>query len=292
MIIFKPWGIIVSSFLAIAVMIVSASAFAEYEMVAFGVRSFGAADECPGSDLTYPVLDATKVHNALEDLGYDQHQLYSSHDVDGRDFTDRAREDWGRDENDPTGTDFADVVFYAGHGFRKCEANKYYSGLVMGDFNHGNETCLPNSKSNMIFGDSGGDANVLVFAACQSAQYCVWDHLGYNPLLNNMANILNGFHGASHDDSTLDELYEDYIYSAENNGLGDDWVDLLTIIRSGSDNDDCATSVIYGKYRSDRDNQYNNGGFFDFKDTGSHSGTGMYYICDCDPNAGDPLPSC
>jgi hypothetical protein len=284
---------IISIFLVVMLKGASASA-ADYEAAVFYVDKYGknsddlCCDEC--SSLDNPETYAATVANVLDGMGYDQVEFNDNSSVDGKDWTDSGSYNWGRDEVDPQGTDFADVVFYAGHGGHHCDSYGYYSSIVMGDFDTSDSRCWANTTTNMVFGDSGGDANILLFASCRTAQYCVWDHGGYSRMLNGNANIMNGFHGEGTDSLYAAAKYTEYVSDAETSGLGDDWVDLLS--GSGISRDICATSVIYGSSRANRDNQYNNGGFMDFIGTGSHTGSTIYYMCNCDPDDGEELPDC
>jgi hypothetical protein len=48
--------------------------------------------------------------------------------------------------------------------------------------------------------------------------------------------------------------------------------------------DNCPMVNIWGSSATNCDNQYNNGGFKDFKDTGTHTVRKLYWVGGCDPN--------
>jgi len=167
--------------LVLATCVIAAAARAEYEGATFGVERFGAFGECCSncSDLSYPADEASKARDALLKISYSTVRYNSNAGVDGRDWMDASLfPGTGKDRLAPYGTDWADAVFYSGHGSRLCSsANGYYSSIVMGAANAGSgETCSPNTKTHMRFGEgasSESDLNVLILNACQSVHRCV-----------------------------------------------------------------------------------------------------------------------
>lgn len=272
-------------------------AHAEWEGATFGVEDYNGTGLCcyGCDDLEFPKNDAAWVRDGLMNIGFDQVQLNQDGGVDGRDWMDNHVHAIGDDNIDPYGTDFANVVFYSGHGSCSCGPN-YYSEIVMGDDNPG-EACLPNTKTHIRLANGGDneETQVMILAACQSMQYCVWQNGGYSSVdaggSGDRFTTYDGFHGLSYDYSDLQSQLKSYVEDSENNGIGANWVADLTDLNYFSD-DQCATTMIRGSSSSTRDNQYSNGGFQDPKDTGSHTGSTFYYICGCDPDDGEVLPSC
>lgn len=154
----------------------SAYVLAAYEGAVFGVNNFGSNSDglcCPGcSDLNGPIHDAVKVREALIEIGYSKVKLNQNKAVDGRDWQDALK-----DHVDPYGTDWADVVFYSGHGGRSCSQD--WSRIWMGDYNSGERCGVYTDDIEFAEGGSGEEANVMILAACQTMHRCVWQGGGY-----------------------------------------------------------------------------------------------------------------
>jgi hypothetical protein len=139
----------------------------------------------------------------------------------------------------------------------------------------------------MVFGDSGGDSNIFMFASCQSIQYCVWDNGGYWPTMNNDMAIMLGFHGDMYDSLDNDYAYGAYVRDTATDGLGDNWLDWLY-----TESDQCPTAVVKASSGSVATNYYDHGGLKDFQSTGTATMSSIFYLCGCDPSNGEALPSC
>lgn len=263
----------------------------QYVGATFGVESFGGIGECSGSDLSWARDDADAVRDSLEAMGYEQVTYNTDTNVDDYRWADSNTIPWGEDNNDPYGTDFADVIFHSAHGVSNCGSSPYYSSIVMGSevvLSGRTQICSIRTSTHIRFGSANGDANALILADCQSMQYCVWASHDYDVIYAGGFNILNGYHGDSYDDSTNTYYYGVYVQGAELNGIGDDWVDLLTDF--GYSPDQCATTMVAGTTFEALDNQFNNGGFMDFKSTAPYNGgSKYYYINGCDPADGPEL---
>lgn len=288
--------------LVLAIFVTAAGARADYEGATFGVEKYGGSGECCCSDLSYTGDAASSARYALLALGYSPVQFNLDQAVDSRDWVDAGLyPDWGRDNVAPSGTDWADVAFYSGHGNHMCSSiHGYYSEITMGD-NSGPSsplTCSPQTHL-MRFGEgasSASDLNVLILAGCETVQRCVWEHGGYDGLDGEGApstgfNVINGFHGSSYDQATLPANVQNYILDSKYDGIGDNWIDEMTDFANWpwEPADQCPTSVVLGDSRTSRANQFNNGGFRDLKSTGFHTGSSFFYIAGCDPDDGEQL---
>lgn len=281
----------------------TSTALAETEVVTFAATLFaktnGSAYCCSGcDDLSQPPTDASKF---LEGgfAAYTQKKSWSGAAVDGRDFTDATQFSWGTDSNDDAGTDFADVIFYSGHG--SYNSASQYTYVVMGDNNSG-ETCSPRiaddtaASRHMEFGNggSGEEADALVFFACNTAQYEAWMAGSYHQLsaAGGQFNILNGFHGIVWEVSGYQTDLKNYAADAINNGIGDAWLDRMYDPRSGANTSNCPISIGWGADSSQTGDYYMNAGWADFHDNGARGWSHMYYICGCDPDSGQAIPTC
>jgi hypothetical protein len=296
---------------------ISRPSSAEYESVIFGVDDFNCRTCCPyGDELSYSAETADDMDTGFELINYDQTTWYSNGAVDGRDWTDDSRRIWGTDDDDPYGTDYADVAVIISHGVSKCStstdnAGGYWSDFIMGEKHGGGvDRCMSSScqdcriRTNSYYytdGDEcieysghmkyGGGApneelNVLIMSTCQSMQKCVWDNGGYAHVDDGgeALQMINGFHGDSHEAWYTPGDHKDYVHYAESNGIGDDWVDKLTKY------DDCAVSYVIASSESTATTFYTFGGFKDLKDTGSHNGAWIWFVGGCNPYNGPALP--
>jgi len=227
---------------------------------------------------------------------YDQSELWVNQDVDGRDFTDSTQIAWGQDSNDDQGTDFADVIFYSGHGSWISSVNEVQ--LTMGQSNAG-ESCRPTISFDATLhaelgnGGSGEEADVFVSVSCYSGQYEAWSGGGFDLLshASGQFNMLNGFHGVVWLESGTNTSLGQYAAAARYNGVGDAWLDYMYNGR-GASPDNCPTSLGWGANSVETADYYNNAGWLDFHNNGSRSYYTIQYICGCNPDDGETLPTC
>lgn len=286
------WSRCSSLLLAAAIFMSAATGNAQQwgELAAFGVEAFGpGANECPGEDLNWAKNDATHIHDGFDDIGYTQTEVWYDQGVDRRDWTHGVG-----DHIDPYGTDFADVVFYAGHGLHRCDAATgfYWSRIVMGDDGDNGQTELCEVYSTDIrFGNGGEDqeTDILIMAACETMHLCVWENDGYESMDYGAFNQINGYHGISYDSETFTALYDNYVRDSAMDRIGENWVDTFTDFNWFFSEDQCATSMVWCSSASNCDTQFTWGGFKDFYNTGSHTMSMFYYICDCNPDNGEAL---
>jgi hypothetical protein len=274
----------------------SAEAHAARELVMFTPEEFGNAPFCCSGcdDLPNTVQDGQHFDAGFG--SYDVVQQWQDQAVDGRDFTDPAVFAVGADSTSPSGTDWADVIFYSGHGSRTCsQFAGHWSQIVMGDNNAG-EACSPKtawasgSNGHMRFGGTTAnrDANALVTFSCQSAHLCVWENGGYSPMDQGQFNILNGFHGIVWEVSGYQDDLEDYANDAEWNDVGDAWLDRMYRWHKSGENN-CPVAIVWGANEGEVDDFYDNAGWYDFHDTGAHAISGFFYLDGCNPKEGDKL---
>jgi hypothetical protein len=287
--------------LCLGVVTQATSALATFEVVTHAVNQYaqtnGAAYCCAGcAELANPTGDANVFLTGGQfSSNYNQVQQWTNRDVDGRDWVDPAQFAWGADNNDPQGTDFADVIFYSGHGDYGSAAQE--SHIFVGDNNAG-ETCAPRvsddtpAQRHMAF---GLDADAFVTFACNTAQHEVWELGGYNALsqAGSQFNMLNGFHGVVWEVSGYQTAIQNYAADAIYDGMGDAWIDRMYTNRPGAE-DNCPVPTNWGANVSETDDYYNNAGWLDLRDTGARSGTlpRIHYVCGCDPQTGEALPAC
>lgn len=231
---------------AVLLLGVAGRAGADFELAMFTPENFGNAPLCcPGcDDLPNTIQDGQHFDNAFSSYDVERHR--TNQEVDGRDFAEAAWLPWGADSSALVGTDWADVIFYSGHGSRACSPfSGWFSSIVMGNDNSppsGPEDCSPvtafrpgSTNGHIRFGGTSPneDANAYVLFACQSAHRCVWENGGYAPMDRGQFNIVNGFHGivwealGDHDD------LEDYAKDAKWNDIGDAWLDEMYRYRTG-----------------------------------------------------------
>lgn len=258
-------------------------ALAEKEATLYYVDNHSGAGACGGGNFTWADDTAEYLRDSFNLWNFAQVSLYSNAWLDFRDIADQDEDPAGRDAVDPAGIDSADVGFIYSHGFRSaCDGVDHdFSGIQMGD---NNTTCgvrygRYNNGNDAWFGDE--DLNILIVDTCHSVDRCVWDDFAYTNTSDNMGALL-GFHGISYDSSKHTDHMEDFVDSSRYNGLGDNWVSMLTDLRPGSNNDECATAVVYGATRADINFIFDRGGLDDWKTvTGDRSV--FWYIKGCNP---------
>jgi hypothetical protein len=276
---------------------VSASAVAQqYEGVAFGVNNF---TPCDASDLYWSKSPAEKFVNELDELNYDQTNVYTNDGVDGRDFVDSQD-----DDIDPYGTDYADVALFVGHGGHDCDGVGH-SWIVMGDNNTG-ENCRPSTNNTasrqMRFGEGGDgqELDYLFFLACESAHYCVAQDGGYNGMGQHVTTSnsdpfrgIFGFHGIMYNYPDNEGRMKNYVREAETNNLGEAWIDKFYVNNFGlSSHDQCPTGMIWADSADDAETQFFAGGLKDMKGVNekpNHTNPFYFYVDGCDPNNGEEL---
>ena len=287
--------------LVIGSIVSSAAVAAIDEAISFGAEDFGNPPLCcPGCD---DLLWSHNQANAFDDE-FDAWQFFSNWDesadyltagTDGRDFTDASVSlDSVTEEDDVEsyGVDSADVGFIATHGSHRCDV-WYNSVIEMGDEN--GEECGIHTRweygtagdQDIELGDAGnnGDLELMFVDTCESAHHCTWENGGYSTIDGTGFQLWAGFHGDSYDSSEAVDDLQEYVAASYSNGVGENWLDYRYDAR-GVGADQCPTVIIWASSDSVADNFFANGGLKDRFNTGSHSMTGFYYLCDCDPSDG------
>jgi len=263
---------------------------AAIEAVGFAGSYWGADDPCNQIGLGKWAEAMEGFEDGMLDNGISSSYVktWIEREVEAKDFTDPTMQTWGADDTVNTGTDWADIVWFRGHGGYTCSStNGYYSTFAM---DNDTNTCSISTK-NHIRWHYGGEINVFVSYACHSGQLCVWSHDGYhlpNPNVNSYFAVWNAFHGVGTATTSDGTYYYDYIRSARAEGIGDDFLDMFTKIKSGSDNDICPVSIIFGIDQDKQEHIYTWGGFMDQDDPDSTANSAYFHLA-CDPAGGNAL---
>lgn len=263
----------------------------------YGIANFGHSGECTtDTGLTHPVhtTTAAKFANHFSDLRadnlWDDVQTRNNTSARGSYWTDASKADdcncTADDEKDKYGADDADVLYIHTHGGHHQGVDSY---LLMGN---GSYDCYAYTTENMLF---NSDLQIAVVKACQSGNYDVWLGRGYGAQFNETASpftMWNAFHGDSSCGSNVTSYVDSYVKESDFNGVGENWLDEAYDYDSGSNDDDCPVSILFGALKADRELMFTYGGWKDRKDTGDKTGASTYfYIGGCDPSNGDPLPN-
>ena len=266
---------------------------ADWEAVGFAGSYWGADDPCNLIGLGNWEEAMQGFEDGMLDIGYTEAETrtWVARDVEAKDFADSSMVTWGADNVDLEGTDWADVLFFRGHGSHTCSSTYgYYSSFSM---DNSTNTCTVNTKNHVRWAEGGAneELNQFVAFACQSGQYCVWENDGYhlaNPNSGTYFAVWNAFHGNGAAKTNDGDRYYNYITTAWANGIGEDFVDMFTEIKTGADNDLCAVSIIFGIDEAKQDHIFTWGGFRDHDDPESTADSGFYSV-PCDPASGPAL---
>jgi hypothetical protein len=173
-----------------------------------------------------------------------------------------------------------------------CSSNNY-SRFTMGDNSTGRCYVFTNDNGgdpgniylgNTITGQGTGDANVFFTTACDSLDPCVRHLGGYDDMDAGSFNTYLGFYGRHDFAQGGTVAFNAFLTGATNDAIGSEWLSHEYYLNGGgNDGYVCPMVLIWGSSSSNCDNMYNNGGFKDFKDTGSHTTTKMYWVGGCDP---------
>lgn len=280
------WGV-----LSAALALVSGAAFAADEVIVYGIANFGGAGQCGSSDMTHSVHTSTAAafkapFTFLQTYGlWDESYTRNNSSARGSYWEDASKQASAQDTVDNYGTDNVDVVYVHTHGGHST--SPAYSSLSMGNSSY---DCSVRTNEDMLFGNPGGDLEIAVIKACQSADYQTWQNGGYRQQFtdsNSTFTMWNGFHGDSSCGSHVTDYVSDYAWSSFSNGVGENWLDEAY---DSSGDDDCPVSIVMGDSKSKRVHMYEWGGFTDRENTGSKTGSTYFYISGCDPKNGIKLP--
>lgn len=296
------------------VLLANVGARGDYEAVGFAASKFyndEGAGYCPGDNNTHMDAYLEVFLNEAEDTwAYDYIRPYGSYSrnqaVDGRDFTDPDQYAWGEDYVSPYGSDFADAIFLATHGtawcmeMESCYSYTYHtwrccstyscgssafdcgihnwSRLMMGDDEH----CEIFTNDHIVFGDA--DANVFLTRSCNSLTPCVWVNGGYSDMAAGSFNTYLAFYGRHDYYTGTESAFEDYVTGTKYNDIGEDWL-TDNYYDNAEDGKVCPMVNIWCSTESNCNNQFDNGGFKDFKNTSGNSLEVLYWVAGCDPNS-------
>jgi hypothetical protein len=267
---------------------------AENEFVAHSAEAYGSSGFCSADALTNASEDAFYIDNGI--AGYDQVDYWTDLYNDGRDFTDPAQFAWGVDNDDPYGTDFADVIFFSGHSGASCTGTPRV-WITPGDNADGCTIYVAHATAasrHATFGGAtaGSDADAFVTFGCNTTQYCAFTGAAYDGMSQGQFNIVNGFHGDVAEVSGYQSDLSSYSNAAEFNDIGEAWLDWMYDPDVGGGADNCPSSIVFGANSSETDDFYANAGWFDFHDNGARTTNNFYRLCGCDPIDGPALPGC
>ena len=299
----RQWFIVLAALPAVtSPVFVSSEAYALDEVHTYGIANFGGTNQCGSSGMTHTVHTATasafqSPFGFLKTLGlWDEISSRNNSLARGSYFTDSSKSATctcsgvcscvGDDMADDSGADDADVIYVHTHGGHNPKSPAY-SSLSMGNASY---DCSVRTDQNMQFGASGGDLDIAIIKACQSGDYDVWLNGGYRQQITTSSSSLtvwNAFHGDSSCGNHVTDYVADYSWSSIFNGVGENWLDEAY---DSSGADDCPVSIVFGGSSSARVNMYEYGGFADRKNTGSKTGSTIFYIAGCDPDNGRTLP--
>ncbi len=291
----KKWS--VAALMATGALATAGAVHAAHETHSYGVANFGGANECGSSGSTHPIHEDTS--DAFDDVFDDMQSdgiWTSSYMRDnqlarGSYWTDSSKAGacscTADDVRSNYGADEADVVFIHTHGDHVSSGGTHRTSLLMGNSSY---DCWVRTNDNMMW-DS--DLDIAVVKACQSGDYDVWQNGGYRQQFTDSGSQMrmwNAFHGNSSCGNHVTNYVEDYAEDSIYNGVGENWLDEAYDWDAGANNDDCPTSIVFGSSSYNRDLMYEYGGWRDRKNTGSRTGSTIYYISGCDPSSGRSLP--
>ena len=268
------------------------------EVVVYGINEFGYAPLCgndPSMTHTYHTQTAAAFRSTFESLEFigqwDSELTANNSNGRATRWTDASKSlpypcsGCTANDDGTYGVDSADVAFIHTHGGHYRSGSVNQSWLVMGDTDHG---CYAYTDQQLKLGNT--DLNVAVVKACQSGDYGVWQHGGYDAMVANSGEftVWNAFHGNSSCDSDTVDYVGDYSSESTSDGVGENWLD--EAYDSWGD-DDCPVSIVYGSDSSARSHMYHWGGWLDLEDTGSKAYSTYFYVLGCYPDGGTELPS-
>lgn len=254
--------------------------------------------ECPGDNLSWTDNDAAYLNDTLDDWYYSITYLYPDTGLDHDDISEDGDEVSG-------GIDYVDIGMVSGHGFctsgdvgcyatgenpQNCYygADKNYSTLVMGDSDASCYVGYGSTDNEVNWGD--GDLNVLILAACQSLQWCLYAKGAYDhDIVSGNLFALLGAHGSYEDSWFAHEDFKDFVDDTRYNYIGVNWVTAMTATWPGSDDDMCPIAITFGGSAMDALMIGLNAGLDDWYDPGDQSESSIFYHEGCDPGGGPAL---
>lgn len=275
------------------VIVTPSVALADYESVAFGVNDYDGTNACDDTDLQWSVDMAQgwrdKMINATTGPGYDYSRVWFNGDVDPEDFIDS----YAAEETYPTGTDWADVVFFNGHAGSTCSSGPTsYTTLLTGDdLGVDCHVTLGTAMNEVEFGENAAtssDANMFIMHASNSLAWCVVEDGIIFEIdaggTGTQFTMLGGFHNSPWNEASNKSEAEAYIGNSINSQLGENFIYTLAL-GQGDSNRECTSMVITSSSLTNANTLFFYGGFKDFKSTGTH--TQHWYYSNCGDTCGD-----
>ena len=275
-------------------------AFALDELQVYGIANFNGSGQCSSGKshqrhVTTAALFSAPFQILIGAGLWDGAATVNNSSARGSYFTDAGKAGAcgcsADDLNVDRGIDDPDVIWVHTHGSHTASGGSYYSNISMGTNAY---VCEPRTDQNLRVGQNGGDLDIAVIKACQSADYDVFVNGGYRAQITTSTSgfsMWNGFHGDSSCSSSTEIAALTYAWSSFSDGAGENWIDLFYADAPTIDDDDCPASIVMGATAIDRNNMYAFGGWLDRKNTGSKTGSVMFSIAGCDPSRGRVLPS-
>jgi hypothetical protein len=276
----------------------AAPALALDETTVYGIASFGGTGQCGTSNLSHSVHASTAAafsnpFGLLKTVGlWDSVKTANNTGARGSYFTDSTKGGscmcTADDVSATAGADAADVIYVHTHG----NQDGVSSGLVMGNSSY---DCEARTNQNMYFGDpkGGGDLDIAVVKACESGDYDVWKGGNYRKQMvasDSSFSMWNAFHGDSSCGSHVTSYVSHYAWLSMLDGAGENWLDAAYDDNASANSDDCPVSIVFGGSNSARVSMYEYGGWLDRKNTGTKSGSTIFFMSGCDPAGGSVLP--
>ncbi len=228
----------------------------------------------------------------LNRFGY---QYLENHDgldvVDGAFMAggDQYGGDWG-----VYGVDRFDVVFFNGHGaWNPVNPVKGTMFLAGNPYYTATFDCRP-WTSQMSFGNGGGNQELkaMIAHSCNSLEYEVWEAHGMDSVRGGSTfNIWNGWHGGMNWGSTMLADFKTFLKNVKYDGLGLKWVTVMSNLwgGAGGDNDECATTLLFGANDSEISNVFYYSGLKDFRPSGWWGISKVAAMIGCDPHESSVL---
>lgn len=273
--------------------LLASAALAWDETQSYGVANFGGAGECGSKGQTHSVHTKTSkaFDDAFDDLQasgkWDTSHMRDNKSSRGSYWEDPGKQASGDDLRVDYGIDDADVIYIHTHGGHSLSGTPR-SWLSMGNSGY---DCSVSTSADMFF-DS--DLDIAVIKACQSGDFDVWQAGGYRQQLTDSSSqfrMWNAFHGNSSCGNFVKRYVDRYATNSTYDGVGENWIDEAYDKDWGADNDDCPTSIVLGSSGANRDAMFEWGGWRDRKNTGSRTGSSIYYVGGCEPSGGNKLPN-
>ena len=276
-----------------------------YKASVGAVAKFGPESEdrccssCDDRPINYDWQDVLVDH--LEDWDFASINTPKDRSVDHDEWADYDKDDEGYDNSSPNGVDSYHIGMVLTHGGSvHSSSSGYYSYFYAGDPSTDGECQLHygrTSENDVTWGD--GTLRYVFLKSCNSVDYEVWEHGGYSDhddssnaqIRDDNLRMMAGFHGSHINYSGEVSRWDGYLDNVEYNGIGEDWVDEMTWIKTGSNNDNCAVAQVWADDEYSADQIYEGGGFNDMQSEHNGSGVEIFYGWEnCDPSDGPSLP--